>query len=323
MKVRAAILAAAMVSGALLARAEENLPPGLVRSGGVIMMRPISDGETSNTFSVREHRPGTIRVLSTADRDLLTRAFDAADRADWASALSLAAQSHDDTGRKLIEWRRLLDKSSGATFSDLDTFIKSNPGWPLRETLYQRAESAIGPELAPSGVVAWFGGRTPASSIGRIKLGEAMIVSGRETEGRNFIREGWREGFFDPPQEATVLQKDGRYLTPDDDRARLDNLLWRDLIGDAKRQLSRVDARTGRIGEARIALRTQPEQAGRVLEKLSAYDATDPSLLFDRARTAPHLGNNQQAESFLLRLEPRGPARAHPPAAWNVVNAEA
>jgi soluble lytic murein transglycosylase len=59
-----------------------------------------------------------------------------------------------------------------------------------------------------------------------------------------------------------------------------------------------------------------------VLEKLSAYGATDPSLLFDRARTARHLGNNQQAESFLFRLEPRGPARAHTQVWWSEVNAE-
>src|SRR6266516_1820206 len=100
MKARAAFLAAALVSGVLFARAEDTLPPGLVRSGGVIMMRPISDGETPNPISSHQRRPGTIRVLSSSDHELFIRAFVAADRGDWALALSLATQGHDGTARK-------------------------------------------------------------------------------------------------------------------------------------------------------------------------------------------------------------------------------
>jgi soluble lytic murein transglycosylase len=318
-----AFLAAALLGGALLARAEESLPPGLIRSGGVIMMQPIADGETAKTFSNHEHHPGTIRVLSAGDRDVFARAFESADRADWAAALSLAAQGQDPTARKLIEWRRLSDKYSGATFSDLDSFIKSNPEWPLRQTLFQRAEAALGSELNPAGVVAWFGERTPASSLGKIKLGNALIETGRATEGKTLVREGWREGAFELPQELAILQKDSAYLTRDDERARLDSLLWHDLIGDAKRELARVDDASARIGSARISLRSQPEHALHELDKLSAGEASDPGLVFDRARTERHLGNNQQAEGFLLRLVSREPARTHQEVWWSEFNAEA
>src|SRR5690349_16562026 len=144
MKARAAILATALLSFGVLALADESLPPGLSRSGGVIMMRPIGDSDRQAETSY-EHRPGTIRVLESSDRDLFARAFDAAYRNNWATALSLAAQGRDPTARKLIEWRMLLDKNSGATFSDIDSFLKANPQWPLRDLLLQRAEAAIGP----------------------------------------------------------------------------------------------------------------------------------------------------------------------------------
>jgi soluble lytic murein transglycosylase len=322
-KRRSAILATALLAGALIARAEESLPPGLTRSGNTIMMQPIAEGEGASGPANTEHRPGTIRILSAGDRDLYTRAFEAADRGDWTAAQNLAGQGHDAIATKLIAWRRLLDKNSGASFADIDSFIKSNSEWPLRDTLLARAENAIGPQLSPAGTVAWFGGRTPVTPMGQIVLGEALAASGRASDGTSLIRQGWREGTFDPQQELAIVQKDGAHLTPDDERERLDNLLWRDQIEDAKRELARVDGRTARISEVRIALRMDPGRAARLLDGLSGSAASDPGLLFDRARAARHVGSYQQAEALLLRIPSREPARTHTSRWWSEFNVEA
>jgi len=321
MKVFAASLATALLSFALFAYAEEGLPPGLTRSGGVIMMQPIGDSERSKSATY-EHRPGTIRVLSSADRDLFARAFDAAYRSEWSLAASLAAQGHDPTARRLIEWRRVLDKNSGATFSDIDSFLKANPQWPAHETLLQRAEAAISPSLAPAGIVAWFGTRQPASALGRVRLGEALLATGRTDEGRSLIREAWREGSFELPDELAILQKDGAYITRDDDRMRVDNLLWRDLIEDAKRELPRLAPVEARIAEARIQLRLDADRGLRLAEQIGPA-MTDTGLVFDRARAERHLGKNEEAEMLLLRVPSHDPANAHPLAWWSEFNAEA
>lgn len=321
MKVLAASLATAMLSFALFAYAEESLPPGLTRSGGVIMMQPIGDSERSKSVSY-EHRPGAIRVLSSDDRDLFTRAFEAAYRSDWALATSLAARGHDPTARKLIEWRRVLDKNSGATFSDIDSFLKANPQWPLHETLLQRAEAAISPSLTPAGIVAWFGTRQPASALGRVKLGEALLATGQTNEGRSLIREAWREGSFELPDELAILQKDGAFITRDDDRARVDNLLWRDLTEDAKRELPRLAPEEARVAEARIQLRLDADRGLRMAEQIRPVVA-DAGFVFDRARAERHLGKNEEAEMLLLRVPSHDPATAHPLIWWSEFNAEA
>jgi len=148
-----ALLATAIFVAALAAAADETLPRGLIRQGGVVMMQPIGEGgEPNGGPSNNEHRPGNVHVLSAADRDLYIRAFQAADRGDLVAARGLADQGHDPIARKLLEWRRLLDKNSGASFADIDAFLKSNPDWPLHETLCARAEAAIGPDLSPAGV---------------------------------------------------------------------------------------------------------------------------------------------------------------------------
>ena len=322
MRYRAALFLAVFFSGALVAPADETLPRGLVRSGGVIMMQPIGEGENGTPLS-SEHRPGIVRFLTPGDRDLFVRAFQAADRGDWIAARALAEQGHDAVARRLIEWRRLLDKNSGASFADIDAFLKSNSDWPLRETLFVRAEAALGPELSPSGVVTWFGNRQPASSLGRIRLGEALVATGNGATGREMIRQGWRQGEFDPPQELAIVQKDGAMLTPEDDRVRLDNLLWRDETTDAQRELARLDDMSARIGAVRIALRTDPARARNLLSSLPTMAYSDPDLLFDRARTARHSGDNAEAQALLLRITSHEPARAHPSKWWNELNANA
>jgi soluble lytic murein transglycosylase len=322
MKYRAALFVAVFLAGVVMAPADETLPRGLIRSGGVVMMQPIGEGDSGTPLN-SEHRPGNVRFLAAGDRDLYQRAFQAADHGDWVAARSLADQGHDAIARKLIEWRRLLDKNSGASFSDIDAFLKSNPDWPLREALLARAEAALGPELSPAGVVAWFGNRQPASSLGRVRLGEALVATGNAVTGREMIRQGWRQGDFDPPQELAIVQKDGALLTLEDDRTRLDNLLWRDETTDAQRELARLDDVSARIGALRIALRTDPQRAKGLLATLPSSAYSDPNLLFDRARAARHAGDSAEAESLLLRIASHEPARAHPTKWWSEFNAEA
>ena len=63
-------------------------------------------------------RAGNIHILSSADHDIFIRAFAAAARSDWVSAMALGNQGQDTTARQLLQWRYALDRNSGAKFSD-------------------------------------------------------------------------------------------------------------------------------------------------------------------------------------------------------------
>jgi len=215
----------------LCATAVWALPPGLTQTGGVISMQPIADSEGAPP----EQRPGNLSVLSAADHEIFSRAFQAADHGDWLAARALAAQGHDATARQLVQWRYLLDHNSGASFAEIDAFIKQNPDWPLRDTLIARAETAITPDMPPAAVLAWFGTRNAVTPMGRIRLGEALAATGQSARARELIRQGWIDGSFDAPTELAIVQRDGQFLTPDADRLRIDNLLWRGDIASARR----------------------------------------------------------------------------------------
>ncbi len=321
------LLVTATLLGVIAAQAQTTpLPEGLQRQGGVIMMQPIPDFDRpsdAEPAGPMEHREGTSHVLSPSDHDLYTRAFEAADRGDWPAARRLADQGHDAMATKLVQWRYLLDRNSGASFAEIDAFLKANPDWPLHTSLLARAEEAIDPATSPAAVIAWFAGRNPVSALGKIRLGDAMIATGKVAEGRALVRQGWVEGSFPRDQELAIVQKDGSYFTPETDRDRLDSLLWRGDIDGAKRQMARVDDTAQRLAKARIALSMNPQKAPKIVSELSADLASNPVLLFDRARAARLMGDNDRAEALLLRAPLKVLTKLHPRRVWGEINIDA
>jgi len=302
------------------AAAQTTLPSGLTRNGGVIMMQPIPDGSTDAGYVPdRERRAGPVRVLSAGDHDVYSRAFDAADRGDWTAARGLAQQGHDGTATRLVTWRYLLDKNSGASFADIDGFLKNNPDWPLRDTLLARAEAAMDPATSPQAVVAWYGGRAPVTGMGMVRLGDAMIALGRTAAGRDLVQRGWIAGEFQPDQELAIVRRDGGLLTPDVDRARLSSLISRDEATAAERELSRVEDDVQKLGRARLAFRTSRAAGERDAAALPPGLANDPDLLFDRARAARR-ANDYSTAASLLQRSGKAFAAAHPTRWWTEAN---
>jgi soluble lytic murein transglycosylase len=302
------------------------LPPGLIRQGNVIMMQPIAD--TDDGFSPQpsfggEHRPGLVRYLSAFDHDLYTRVLDAAARGDWTVARGLASQGHDAIANKIIEWRYLLDKNSGALFADISTFLKDNPDWPDRDVLLARAENAIDPMMDPHAVVSWFGDRAPVTGIGKVRLGEALSEVGSAIRGRDLIREGWIEGSFDPQQEFGIIQRDGAVLTPEVDHQRLTYLLLRGDVGGARHEISRLNADDQRLAAAAIALKTSPSAGERMLDELPASTQNDPIILLDRSKLLRQRNEVYAIPDLLVRTPTREMAKINPGHWWNEINLDA
>jgi soluble lytic murein transglycosylase len=328
---RAALFASvAFVLGATSAAAQAPatgaapaLPSGLVRQGNVIMMAPIGESDVGGPPEIQitgERRVGLVHILTPADHDIFVRAFDATDRGDWTAARGLADQGHDPVAKKLVEWRYLMDKNSGAGFAEIDSFLKDNPDWPDRDTLFARAEKAMAPNMDARAVVTWFGDREPVSGIGRVRLGEAYIATGNVTRGRELVQKAWIDSSFDPDQEFQIVQKHGDILTPDVDRERLDHLLWHNMLADARREISRVTTEAQRIGAARIALRTTPATGERLLANLPESSRDDPGVLFDQAHLLRQRGQVASIPPLLVRAPTREMAKIAPARWWSEMN---
>lgn len=308
--------------------ASRPLPAGLHQSGGVIMMEPVTHRESAETGetvpqSSGNRRPGAVHALSAADHDLYTKAFDAADRGDWIAARGLADRGHDATARNLVIWRYLTDRNSGASFDEIDRFLRDHPDWPLRQTLFARAEHAMPATMDASAVIAWFGERKPVIGMGKVRLGEALIATGRNSEGRALIRKAWVENNFEPNEEISIAREHGDILTPEDDRERLNRLLWRDDLAAARREISRVDAQTQRLAQVRMALKTNPGAGERMAAQLPEMLSGDAGLIFDRARVLRRGSGGDGVPELLVKAPTRQMANIDPDNWWRDVHSAA
>jgi len=265
-------------------------------------------------------KPSTIRVLSAADRAVYSRAYEAVERNDWIGARAIAAQGTDPLPRQLLEWRyaRL---SGTASFHEIDSVLRTLPaGWPGRPLLLSRAEQAITPDMDPALLAAWFGSRAPATAIGRVRLGAALIATGQAARGQALLREAWRTGSFDAATELSIIQNHGAIITPADDRARIETLLWRSEVTAARRLLARIPRDTA-VLRARVAL-----GAGGVRnaakELAAVAGSSDPALLYDWSVALRRDGQNDAAHAMLLRI-PAGALKDHADRWWSEHNIQA
>jgi len=255
---------------------------------GVRTMAPIPD-----SAPVAGNIHPDVSIASPADHAILQQAFAAAASRDWDRALDLAGQASNPVGRLIIEWRYLLDETSGAMFESIVAFLNAHPNWPRHDALMIRAEKTM-PDLDPKDVIAWYGNRTPLSGTGMIRLGDALMQSGRR-EGAALIRKGWIEFTFSPFDENDILAKYGDILGPAEQKARLNRLLAHEDIGGAKRQMARVDGETQRLADARLKLKANPANVNAILASLPPSDQADPEFLFDAARALRRRGSDEDA----------------------------
>ena len=255
--------------------------------------------------------------LSPFELEIYRRAFDAADHGDWAAAKGLADQGRDPLARDLVLWRYDLSPRSQASFDEINSFLKRNPHWPLRSVLYRRAEHAMPSNLPPQRVIAWFGERKPQTGIGMVRLGVALLATGKPEEGRRLIRKGWIEGAFTPDEEQQVLNQCGAILTPNVQRERLNFLIWHNDVAAARRQLYRVDRKDQRIAIVRLAFQTTPLFAEHLYYRLPFAWRSNPGLVLGHARVLRARGNKTAVADALLSSDLRGLVKIDPNAWWN------
>lgn len=309
------------------ATAGSGLPPGLIRQGGVVMMQPIPDSEEGGPSSGSEfggeRRAALVAYLSPSDHEIFSRAVEAAQRGDWANARATAAQGRDPVARRIVEWGYLIDRNSGAPFSEIANFLHDYPLWPGRDTLLARAEAAITPAMDQHAIITWFGDRAPKTGIGKVRLGEALIATGEASRGRAMIRDAWIESSFEPDQELYVATQHADALTPEADRERLQYLFARNDIEAVKRELPRVAPDDQRAAETRLLLRRDPDSGEREADALPEPLRDDPGLLFDEANALRERNDATAVPALLARARVEEVAKLDPVRWWTEINADA
>ena len=179
------------------------------------------------------------------------------------------------------QWKAVSDTSQ-LPFDTYAGFLLAHPGWPGEANLRRAAEAKAG-VAAPDNAVRYFRAFPPLSQGGRVAFARALMATGAAGEATEPARAAWRRGALAAADESWVLQNFASRLTPDDQDARMDALLWGGQTSAAARQLAFVSAARRDVFAARLALRSNTPDAATVAMDTADRFGTDAGYVADRA----------------------------------------
>jgi soluble lytic murein transglycosylase len=223
--------------------------------------------------------------LSQDEFSALTRAIDAARSGDLEQARSLQQAMSDPVARKLVLWTMVDADGDRLSFFELDQARRDLWGWPRAGKRQAAAEKLLESSgLTPQQTVDWFKGEAPQTAQGAMALASAERSLGRAEEARKLIRRFWREQVFDADAQAQMQTRFADDLTPEDNLARADMLLYGQQGPAAQAMVALLPPEQQAAARARLALRAEAADANALVNALPPSLQTSPGMAYERSR---------------------------------------
>ncbi|MBC3942269.1 lytic transglycosylase domain-containing protein [Sphingomonas albertensis] len=199
----------------------------------------------------------------------------------------------------IAQWRAL-QQTDALPFDSYAGFLMAHPGWP-NETANRRAAERKAATASPMSVVAFFRRYPPQTASGGVAYARALQATGARDQAYAAVRTAWRSAGLTPTDEAMVTSGFPGALTPDDQDARMDALLWAGQTGAAQRQIVWTSAARRPIFQARLAFRTNAPNASDISASTQSLYANDAGYVADRAQWLRNSGASPSARAWLAR----------------------
>jgi len=246
---------------------------------------------------------GLAQQVSNADAKAVKAVFEAIDRNRFKDALRLTRRVKNPDLVRVLVWSYLNAANTPANFSDVKAFLGKYADWPGRTAMLKRAEETMPSKMNPADVMAWFermGG--PVSTMGRVRKAEAQAKLGLKEIAIKALRNIWVSGNFPKSQEKQFYRRYRKSITPADNAARLERLIWQERYWPARRQIWKVKPKTRKLAVARLWLMKREGNVDRAIADLrkSAPELADhPGLIFERMRWRRRKGRTDDAVELL------------------------
>jgi soluble lytic murein transglycosylase len=248
---------------------------------------------------------------SQADTDALENVIELIRKHRPDDATEVEAAISDPVAKKLAEWIVLRSDNNNATVERYRAFLSANPSWPSQTLLRRRLEAALWDDHREDAVVwSWFEAESPASAKGRFALARAMLARGDRANAERLVREAWRNDPMSEDTESAALDLFGALLTPGDQKARMDLLLYGSEHEAAMRAAKRLGAGYVALAKARIASYKKASNTGALLEAVPHELHSDPGYIFSKIQLLRREEKFAEAAQLMVSA-PRDPARLY------------
>jgi soluble lytic murein transglycosylase len=248
---------------------------------------------------------------SQADTEALENVIELVRKRKPADATQAQAAISDPVAKKLAEWIILRSDDNGASVERYRAFINTNPSWPSQTFLRRRGEAALWDDHRDDATVwAWFENQSPLSAKGKFSLAKAMIARGDRANAERLIRDAWRNDSMSEDTESTALDLFGALLTPGDQKARMDLLLYGSEQEAALRAAKRLGAAQVALAKARNAAYRKASNTKALMEAVPRELHGDPGYIFSRIQLLRREEKFAEAAQLMLAA-PKDPGRLY------------
>jgi soluble lytic murein transglycosylase len=248
---------------------------------------------------------------SQADIDALENVIELVRNHKPVDATQAKASITDPVASKLAEWIILRSDDNGASVERYRAFVSANPSWPSQTFLRRRAEAALWDDHRDDAtVLAWFESEMPLSAKGRLSLARTQIARGDRANAERNVRDAWHTDSMSADTESAALDLFGALLTPGDQKARMDLLLYGSETDAALRAAKRLGSGELTLAKARIAVTRKASNAKALLDAVPSELRGDPGYMFSKIQLLRRDEKFAEAAQLMLAA-PRDPGRLY------------
>ncbi|HEV7434324.1 MAG TPA: lytic transglycosylase domain-containing protein, partial [Pseudorhizobium sp.] len=203
--------------------------------------------------------------------------------------------------RQILSWALATSGLPGVSFREILAAEQELVGWPDLDRLREQAERALFLENADARTVeTFFAGKAPMTAEGRFALARALKETGEDAKALDMIRKLWRSEALDTALENRVLGQFGDELTASDHKSRMDYLMYRSRVSQAKRFSELGEAHS--LYKAWTAAIREAKNADALIKAVDQTWANDPAYLFLRIDRLRRQDKYEDAAALLKKV---------------------
>ncbi|MEP3439274.1 MAG: lytic transglycosylase domain-containing protein, partial [Hoeflea sp.] len=214
----------------------------------------------------------------------------------------------------ILTWAIALSGLEGVPSAEIANAASELEGWPGLKSLRSLSERALFFEKPPAAqVLAAFGETTPETAKGAIVLIRALMATGDAKRASAIASSFWRNVTMDDRDARIFLSEFDSLLGKDDHFRRMEMLLYRDHVSDAKVISEKAGAQS--LYRAWSEIIRNPAKAANTIAAVHPSWHDQPSYLYLQIRHLRELERNKEAAALLAKM-PRDPALLVDPDEW-------
>lgn len=216
--------------------------------------------------------------------------------------------------RHILTWTIVLSGLEDVPSSEISNAEAELKGWPGLAALPRLFERALYFEKPPAQtIIAAFKEKAPETTKGSIALIRALMTSGDAKSARTMATNAWRTQMMDDREADIFSNEFASLLTKDDHFRRMEMLLYRDHVNDAREISRKAEAQS--LYRAWSTVIRSPAKADAAIEAVDKSWHATPAYLYLRIRHLRELERNKEAAALLAKM-PRDRAALVDPDEW-------